>query len=206
VSIDHTFSSSRQELRGKQARTWTEAVQDLGLDLDPYDCKAAYVCGMLRQFIEAAGLQLASEYHVGALVSAASAAELLGRCYKRAGRLEDGAEYLLSVGPPYPEPVYEPAADLTAWVREVRNFGAHGAFQGKQLTLDRVLTLWLLRSLALALDTFWTDDGAEAVKPGETSFGYLVCMCASGVGWLIQATVGSFGGVGGRANRAGWAA
>ena len=47
---------------------------------------------------------------------------------------------------------------------------------------------------------------AEAVKPGETSFGYLVCMRASGVGWLIQATVGSFGGVGGRANRAGWSA
>jgi hypothetical protein len=46
----------------------------------------------------------------------------------------------------------------------------------------------------------------EAVKPGETSFGYLVCMRASGVGWFIQATVGSFGGVGGRANRAGWAA
>jgi hypothetical protein len=46
----------------------------------------------------------------------------------------------------------------------------------------------------------------EAVKPGETSFGYLVCMRASGVGWLIQATVGSLGGVGGRANRAGWAA
>jgi hypothetical protein len=47
---------------------------------------------------------------------------------------------------------------------------------------------------------------AEAVKPSETSCGYLVCMRASGVGWLIQATVGSFGGVGGRANRAGWAA
>jgi hypothetical protein len=46
----------------------------------------------------------------------------------------------------------------------------------------------------------------EAVKPGETSFGYLVCMRASGVGWLIQATVGSLGGVGGQANRAGWAA
>jgi hypothetical protein len=45
----------------------------------------------------------------------------------------------------------------------------------------------------------------EAVKPSETSCGYLVCMRASGVGWLIQATLGNFGGVGGRANRAGWA-
>jgi hypothetical protein len=96
VSIGCTFSSSRQELHGKQARVWTRAVQDLGLDLDPYDCKAAYLCGMLRQFIEAAGLQLASEYHVGTLVSAASAAELLGWCYKNDpdNRLEDGVAYL----------------------------------------------------------------------------------------------------------------
>jgi hypothetical protein len=44
---------------------------------------------------------------------------------------------------------------------------------------------------------------AEAVKPGETPGGHLVCMSASGVGWLIQATAGSLGGVGGRANRCG---
>jgi hypothetical protein len=116
---------------------------------------------MLRQFIEVAGLQLASEYHVGALVSAASAAELLGWCNRHdpENRLEDGAEYLVSVGPSYPGPVHQRAADLVAWVREVRNFGAHGAFQSRKLTLDRVLTVWLLRSLALALDAFWTDNG-----------------------------------------------
>jgi Type ISP C-terminal specificity domain/N-6 DNA Methylase len=48
--------------------------------------------------------------------------------------------------------------------------------------------------------------GPEAVKAGETPGGQLVCMSASGVGWLIQATVGSLGGVGGRANRCGLAA
>jgi hypothetical protein len=48
--------------------------------------------------------------------------------------------------------------------------------------------------------------GAEAVKAGETPGGHLVCMRASGVGWLIQATAGSLGGVGGRANRCGVAA
>ena len=47
---------------------------------------------------------------------------------------------------------------------------------------------------------------AEAVKAGETPGGHLVCMSASGVGWLIQAMVGSLGGVGGRANRWGLAA
>jgi hypothetical protein len=37
--------------------------------------------------------------------------------------------------------------------------------------------------------------GAERVKAGET-VSYVELMSASGVGWLIQATVGSFGGVG----------
>ena len=116
MSIDRTFSSSRQELHGKQARLWTQGVQDLRLDLDPYDCKAAYVCGMLRQFIEAAGLQLANEYHVGALVSAASATELLGWCYKHdpGNQIEDGIAYLRTVGPPYPGPVHQHAEDLRA--------------------------------------------------------------------------------------------
>jgi len=161
VSIDHTFSRSRQGLHGKQARLWTQAVQDLRLDLDPYDCKAAYVCGMLRQFIEAAGLQLASQYHVGALVSAASAAELLGWCCKHdpGNQIEDGVAYLQNVGPPYHGPIPQHAEDLRAWVREVRNFGAHGGSRGKRLTLNQVLSVWLLRSLAGGLDAFWTDDG-----------------------------------------------
>ena len=48
--------------------------------------------------------------------------------------------------------------------------------------------------------------GSEAFKAGETPGGHLVCMTASGVGWLIQAMVGSLGGVGRRANRWGVAA
>jgi hypothetical protein len=48
---------------------------------------------------------------------------------------------------------------------------------------------------------------AELVKPFETRGGQALCMSASGVGWLIQATVGSFGAVGVRPqNRSGWAA
>jgi hypothetical protein len=90
----------------------------------------------------------------------------VGWCYKgavstdQAGkRLGDGVHYLQKVGPPYHGSVYHPAADLAAWVRNVRNFGAHGAAHGKQLTLDRVLTVWLLRSLARALDIFWASEG-----------------------------------------------
>ncbi len=47
---------------------------------------------------------------------------------------------------------------------------------------------------------------AEAVKPFETTSHRLVCISASGVGWLIQAAMGSFGGAGGRAKRWGLAA
>jgi hypothetical protein len=138
----------------------TQAVRDLGLDLDPYDCKASYVCGVLRQFIEAAGMQLGHEYHVGALASAASAAELLGWCYigDPENRLRNGVEYLEAVGPPYPGTIHHPTANLAEWVRGVRNFGAHGAAHGKHLILDRVLTVWLLRSLARALDVFWVKE------------------------------------------------
>jgi len=44
-------------------------------------------------------------------------------------------------------------------VYNLRNFGAHGAAHGKRLTLDRALTMWLLRSLTRALDDFWADNG-----------------------------------------------
>jgi hypothetical protein len=163
------LSSNRQELPGEQRRVWTQVVRDMGLDLHPYDCKASYVCGMLREFIEAAGMQLGHEYHVGALVSAASAAELLGWCCTGAThikedpwkRLPAGVEYLEVVGPPYPGTVHHPAADLVRWVRSIRNFGAHGAAHDEQLILDRVLTVWLLRSLARALDGFWVKEGGD---------------------------------------------
>lgn len=65
VSVAHILASNRKELSGEEHRVWTQAVRDLGLGLHPYDCKASYVCGMLRQFIEAAGLQLGHQYHVG---------------------------------------------------------------------------------------------------------------------------------------------
>jgi hypothetical protein len=169
VSVAHILSSSRQPLPGEQAHLWSQAAQDLGLNLDPYTCKASYVCGMLRQFIEAAGMQLGHQYHVGALVSAASAAELLGWCCTGATnskdepwkRLRDGVRYLEAVGPPYPGTVHDPAADLVRWVRSIRNFGAHGAAhdEHEHLILDRVLTVWLLRSLARALDVFWVKEG-----------------------------------------------
>jgi hypothetical protein len=61
VAVANILSSSRQDLHGTQLDVWTKTVQDVGLQLDPYTCKASYVCGMVRQFIEAAGLQLRRE-------------------------------------------------------------------------------------------------------------------------------------------------
>jgi hypothetical protein len=56
-------------------------------------------------------------------------------------------------------------------------------------------------------DTGANGTPAVLVKPVETRGGQALCMSASGVGWLIQATVGSFGAVGLRCeNRSGLAA
>ncbi len=145
MSVAHIFSSSSKLLHGEQDRLWSQAVRDLRLDLDPYTCKASYVCGMLRQFIEAAGLQLGREYHVGALVSAASAAELVGWCYKGAistdqpgKRLGDGVRYLQEVGPAYAGPDQQRAADLAGrgepiFVRDVQHHLAKGLMPGGEL-------------------------------------------------------------------------
>ncbi|SRR6266542_963330 len=162
MSVAHIFSSSRQALPEKQARVWTKASQEVRLDLDPYDCKGSYVCGMLRQYVGAAGLQLGHDYHLGALVSAAIAVELLGLCCKgedSGDLIRDGVRYLEGVGPPYPGPVHHPETSLARWLRDIRNFGAHGAVHRKPVTLDRVLTVWLLRSLSQALDAFWAGGG-----------------------------------------------
>ena len=57
-----------------------------------------------------------------------------------------------------------------------------------------------------AYNSPWPLDASEHVKAGETT-SHADLMSAWGVGWLIQATVGSFGGVGRRCrNRAGLAA
>lgn len=162
------LSSSSRPLTGEQHRMWTQAVHDLRLDLDPYTCKATYVCGMLRQFIEAAGLQMTHDYHLGALVSAAAAAELLGWCCTGATstdhagkRLRAGVRFLEGVGPAYPGSDKRLEADLVGRVFNLRNFGAHGAAHGNRLILDQALTMWLLRSLARALDGFWANDGDQ---------------------------------------------
>jgi hypothetical protein len=108
---------------------------------------------MLRHFMEAAGLQMTHDFHLGALVSAASAAELVGWCYTGATgsdpagkRLRAGLRFLEEVGPAYFGSDRRPEVDLVGRVFNLRNFGAHGAAHGKQLILDQALTMWLLRS------------------------------------------------------------
>jgi hypothetical protein len=50
------------------------------VDLSPYVCKASFTCGVLRELIASAGLCLGQPYHLGALLLALDATELLGRC------------------------------------------------------------------------------------------------------------------------------
>jgi hypothetical protein len=88
---------------------------------------------MLRQFREAASLQMAHDYHLGALVSAASAAELLGWCYTgatasdhAAKRLRVGLRFLEGIGPSYAGSDRRLATDVVGRVFNLRNFGRTG--------------------------------------------------------------------------------
>jgi hypothetical protein len=117
-------------------------------------------------------LQMAHDYHLGALVSAASAAELLGWCYTgatasdhAAKRLRVGLRFLEGIGPSYAGSDRRLATDVVGRVFNLRNFGAYGAAHGKRLVLDRALTMWLLRSFATALDRFWAQRRRRAPAP-----------------------------------------
>jgi hypothetical protein len=83
---------------------------------------------------------MAHDYHLGALVSAASAAELLGWCYTgatasdhAAKRLRVGLRFLEGIGPSYAGSDRRLATDVVGRVFNLRNFGAHGAAHGKRL-------------------------------------------------------------------------
>ena len=78
--------------------------------------------------------------------------------------------------------------------------------EGCERALPAAGMLRAMFAFVLAEWDVFERTGPEAVKSDETPGGHLVCMSASGVGWLIQATAGSLGGVGGRANRCGLAA
>jgi len=111
---------------------------------------------------------------VSAIVLAADGAELIGRCYRgdqgkedATKRLRDGLKYLRSIDP---EPGlidgHRLPPDLVDRIIAQRLFGAHGAaydqkYHGKGVILDQMITKWLLRGLARALNEFWKPEGSR---------------------------------------------
>lgn len=156
-----------RSLSPEQQRVWEPLATAMGLS--PYVCKALYVCGLLRQRMEAAGLTLGNGCLLDAQSSVFGATELLGQCVGgiedvkgvTARRYQAVLPYLAALGPAGDLP---DVTDLSsAGVYRLRNFIDHGAAAiepGTQFTLPSIV--WLLRRLARALDHFWSgDDDSE---------------------------------------------
>ncbi|MFF7251383.1 hypothetical protein ACFZBU_46910 [Embleya sp. NPDC008237] len=153
---------------------WNKAAGVTGLE--SYECKAFYICGVMREFIQTSGLTLKSDYHLGALFAALNAAELLGRVVcgaRRKGAREKSATDALRLGLEYLEEHKGPLAEDLRLSRDeyvnLRNFAGHGAtYLPTGVRFDPDSTRLLLVRLAHALDTMWSDtdlpDNLAAVE------------------------------------------
>ncbi|TRO56315.1 hypothetical protein [Streptomyces sp. IB201691-2A2] len=144
---------------------WDKVALTTGLD--PYACKASYICGAMREFMQASGLNLANGYHLGALFLALDAAELLGQVLTGARRDQGDPRY---VGPAkalacgvrhlrdHPDPQVAPLPHRPQHYEDLRNFAGHGATHlppKRHFRYDS--TRLLLWHLAHALNTMWED-------------------------------------------------
>jgi hypothetical protein len=153
---------------------WEDAARATGLR--PYECKASYICGAMRELMQASGRNLESRYHLGALFLALDATELLGRVVSGARRttssrrsrpdelgaseaLRRGVKYLNDHADPQATPLPHSPQD---YVR-LRNFAGHGAtYLARGVDFDPDSTRLLLRHLAHALNTMWDDPTLPA--------------------------------------------
>ncbi|WP_042404773.1 hypothetical protein [Streptacidiphilus carbonis] len=143
---------------------WDAAAKATGLS--PYVCKASYVCGTMREFVQASGLNFAEGYHLAALFLALDATELLGRAVtgarvavEKPGHI--GASSVLTKGVRYLRDHGGTCAPLPhnpdRYV-ELRNFAGHGAsYLPPKVNFHPDSIRLLLRRLAHALNTVWTD-------------------------------------------------
>ncbi|MER6375917.1 hypothetical protein ABT255_48165 [Streptomyces mirabilis] len=151
---------------------WDQAARAVGLRA--YECKASYICGAMREFMQASGLNLEKEYHLGALFMALDATELLGRVVsgarhptnrRRKGPGELGATETLRRGVKYlktPQATSLPHSPQE--YANLRNFAGHGAtYLAQGVSFDPDSTRLLLQHLAHALNTMW-DDPAVPTK------------------------------------------
>jgi hypothetical protein len=143
---------------------WDDAAQIAGLD--PYVCKASYVCGVMREFMQASGLNFEHNYHLGSLFLALDATELLGRIVS-GKRGTDGSTEVLRTGVRYLEghadPQARPLPHSAAQYVKLRNFAGHGAAQlARSVAFTPDSTQLLLRHLAYVLNTVWKDPSLSA--------------------------------------------
>lgn len=147
---------------------WEKAAEATGLT--PYECKASYIFGVMRELMQASGLTLKGEYHLGSLFLALNATELLGRTISGARRNGDrklGATEVLRRGLTYLEDHADPEVEalrLTpADYAHLRNFAGHGATYlpaGNQFDPDS--TRLLLLHLVHVLNTMCDDADLPA--------------------------------------------
>ncbi|MEY9837419.1 hypothetical protein [Streptacidiphilus sp. EB103A] len=149
---------------------WDKAAT--AVELDPYQCKASYICGAMREFMQAAGLNFEEEYFLAALFLALDATELLGRVVNGArceegepgyigptSVLHKGVRYLKAHGNPKTAPLPRSPDDYV----HLRNFAGHGAsFIPADVDFDRDTIRLLLRHLAYVLNTMWNDPALPA--------------------------------------------
>lgn len=151
----------------EESAQWDAAARATGLS--PYACKASYVCGAMREFMQAAGLTFGAEYYLSSLFLALDATELLGRVITGArwgegeedqpGHispskvLTEGVRYLRDHGgssTPLPH-------NLDRYVK-LRNFAGHGAsYLSPKVNFHPDSIRLLLRRLTHVLNTVWTD-------------------------------------------------
>ncbi|MET7473276.1 hypothetical protein ABZT17_02755 [Streptomyces sp. NPDC005648] len=163
---------------------WDEAARLTGLD--PYVCKASYVCGVMRELMQASGLNFAASYHLGSLFLALDATELLGRVV--AGKrgtdhvtqvLRGGVGYLENHGDP--EIARLPHSQVQ--YAKPRNFAGHGASQLPESVSDDGLLVPGLDSVRLGgarwtLDMEWPPEVYTAIRSRSVPVGQGVFVVA----------------------------
>jgi hypothetical protein len=163
VNYTAVIMAGERRLSDEQRLVWDPIAASLGLS--PYTCKALYVCGLLRQRLEAAGLSLRNGFLLDAQSSALGATEMLGQCVGgieqinrvTRRRFDAALPYLISLDPSASPPEIVDLSSEGAY--RLRCFIDHGAAaidEDTRFTLPSII--WLLRRLAQALDQFWEAD------------------------------------------------
>jgi hypothetical protein len=156
------FGEHRPSLVHHDDAAWWKRVAEV-IGEDAYVCKAAYVCGLVRQVVESAALLDAARRYLTAAQVLLGGVELLGRgltgnTSTKGTDLEAGLTYLDNS-----KLLTDPPLDLDDWLA-VRNFTAHGSayIRAGIPKIDRKQAVRLTYLLALSLERYWLDAARRA--------------------------------------------